>query len=481
MDTFDLYINGVETLAQAGATYPLYSPANGEQIATVAAAGQANVDTAVEAARAAGSAWAKLTAYEREKIIRKATAHVRTQADAIGLWMAKEQGKPFNQSRSEIIGSCDTLDYFAAEGPRIEGFSSPTEAANLRSWVAYQPVGACALITPWNYPVALLSWKLGPMLAAGCTGVVKPPPETPVSPLLFCKALTDGGIPAGVLNVLTGPDAGVGAALVAHRRIAKVAMTGSTETGKKILAACASQLKKVSLELGGQCPAIVCADADIDLAAKIIAYKGFRNMGQSCSTVNRVYVHASLHDLLAEKLAAIAAKMTIGDGVSDGAVDLGPMATSAAREKVAAHISDAVQKGAKIIYGGEVPDGEPYKNGNYYLPTVLVGADHTMRVMQEETFGPVVPLVPFDSIEEAVRMANDTGYGLVAYLFTRDYTTTVRVSEALEAGTVCVNHGSVNTNYGPYEGWKDSGFGVELGRRSIYEYLKIKHIKVQLG
>jgi acyl-CoA reductase-like NAD-dependent aldehyde dehydrogenase len=383
---------------------------------------------------------------------------------------------------SEVIASCDTIDYYAAEGVRVEGYSNPTEAPDLRSWVTYQPVGVCALITPWNYPVSLLSWKLGPALAAGCTAVVKPTPVTPLSPLAFCHALAEGGLPAGVVNALTGPGPEIGAAMVRHPQVAKVAMTGSTETGKKILEAAAPFLKKVSLELGGHCPAVVCADADLDLAAKVIAYKGFRNMGQSCSSVNRVYAHRSVHDALVERLRRLADGLTIGDGVSDPGVDLGPMTTADALAKVKTHVADALDRGAALICGGKAPDGNAYARGHYYLPTILTGVTPEMRMMHEETFGPVVPFAaPFDTVEVAVERANDSDYGLVAYLFTRDLATTIRVSEALEAGTVCVNNGAVNTNYGPYEGWKDSGFGLELSRRALFEYLKTKHIKVQLG
>jgi succinate-semialdehyde dehydrogenase / glutarate-semialdehyde dehydrogenase len=462
-------------------TMEIRSPANGSVVGTAPIATEADLNAAVVAAGDAFKSWAAKTAYEREKIIRQATAHVRTKAAEIGRLMALEQGKPLNQSKSEILGSCDTLDYYAAEAPRIEGYTNPTEDPKLRSTVTYQPVGVCGLITPWNYPVSLLSWKLGPALAAGCAVVVKPTPVTPLSPFAFCAALTEGGIPSGVINTICGPGPELGAALVRHPGIAKIAMTGSTATGKKILELCAPFLKKVSLELGGHCPAIVCADADIDLAAKVIAYKGFRNMGQSCSSVNRVYVHHSVHDALVEKLRAQAEKLTMGDGITDPAVDLGPMTTAEARAKVEAHVADAVAKGASLVCGGGRPDGAEYENGYYYLPTILTNALPGMQMMREETFGPVVPVAAFDAIDEAIAHANDTAYGLVSYLFTRDYPTTAHVTEALNAGTVCVNHGAVNTNYGPYEGWGDSGFGMELGRRTVYEYLRTKHIKVHLG
>lgn len=457
------------------------SPANGQVVGAVPSASLKEVDWAVKVAQETFWGWAARTAYDREKIIRKATAHVRTKADEIGLLMAQEQGKPLKQCISEVIGSCDTIDYYAAEAPRIEGYTNPTEDPNFRSWVIYQPVGVCALITPWNYPLSLLSWKLGPALAAGCTVVVKPTEVTPLSPLAFCHALHEGGIPAGVINTITG-EVSVAEQLLAHPGIAKVAMTGSTATGKRIMESFGPSLRRVSLELGGHCPAIVCEDADLELAAKVIAYKGFRNNGQSCSTVNRVYAHASVHDQLVTLLKAQAEKLRIGDPVAIPDSDLGPMTTASVREKVVAHVTDAIEKGANLICGGSPPDGPEYAEGYYYRPTILTNVTPDMRMMQEETFGPVVPFAePFNTIEDGIERANNSAYGLVAYLFTRNLTTTMRVSEALEVGTVCVNNGAVNTNYGPYEGWKDSGFGLELSRRAIYEYLHTKHIKVQLG
>jgi succinate-semialdehyde dehydrogenase/glutarate-semialdehyde dehydrogenase len=477
MNTFDLLINNQSVSASDGASSEVKSPHDGRVVGTVAKATLTDLDAAVSAAQTAFETWSALTPYDREKIIRKATAHVRTKANEIGMLMALEQGKPLAQSVSEIGGSCDTIDYYAAEGVRIEGYTNMTEDKAYRSQVTYSPVGVCGLITPWNYPVSLLSWKLGPALATGCTVVVKPTTVTPMSPLAFCVALVEGGLPAGVVNCITGSGAVLGDALVKHRGIAKVAMTGSSEVGKQILTAAGPFLRKVSLELGGQCPAVVCADADLDLAAKIIAYKGFRNCGQSCSGVNRVYVHASVHDALVTKLKTIAEKLTMGDGITDPKVDGGPMATADGVNTCDAHVADALAKGAQLITGGKRPEGEAFAKGNYYQPTVLTACTQDMKVMREETFGPVVGVSTFESLDEAITKANDTDYGLVAYAFTKDYATTVKLSEALEAGTVCVNHGAVNTNYAPYAGWKDSGYGVELGRRAVFEYLKTKHIK----
>lgn len=475
-----LLIDGSSVPATNNASYDLPSPATGEIIGRAASATIEDVHKAVASSKEAFMSWSKKTAWEREKIIRKATAHAKTKADLIGRYMALEQGKPLNQSVGEATGSCDMIDYYAAEGVRIEGTINPTEKSNFRSWVTYHPVGVCAAITPWNYPVALLAWKLGPALAAGCTIVVKPTPITPMCATAFCQALTEGGIPPGVINVITGPNAELGEALVKHADVKKVAMTGSTAVGKKILEACAPDLKKVSLELGGHCPAVVCEDADVDLAAQIIAYKGFRNCGQSCSTVNRVYVHGSVHDALAQKLKTLGEAMTIGDGITDPTVDNGPMCTPEARAQVEAHVADAVDKGATLVSGGKAPEGESYTQGNYYLPTVITGATSEMRMMNEETFGPVVPLVTFDDLEAAIAQANDTPWGLATYLFSQDTQTIFKASEELEAGTVCINHGAVNTPYGPYEGWGDSGYGVELSRKAIFEYLKTKHTKLAL-
>ena len=477
----NLLLGGKSRPASDGKRWEIKSPATGEVVGSVASATRDDLSEMLDEAQRAFLAWSKLTAYDREKIIRKATNHVRGKADEIGRLMALEQGKPFNQSRGEVTASCDTIDYYAAEGLRIEGKIHPTEDKNYRSTVIYQPVGVCALITPWNYPISLLSWKLGPALAAGCAVVVKPTPVTPMAPTAFCAALTEGGLPAGVISVLNSESVAIAEALVTHPLVAKIAMTGSTKTGKRLMELVGPALKKISLELGGQCPAIVCADADLDLAAKMISYKGFRNMGQSCSSVNRVYAHESIHDALVDKIRVLAEKHTIGDGVTDGGVDLGPMATADCLNTVKMHVADALKRGAKLICGGSAPVGAQFERGNFYLPTLLTEATPDMLIMQEETFGPVVPVASFANLGEAIRLANDCRYGLVAYLFARDYATIVKTSEALEAGTVCVNNGAVNTNYGPYAGWKDSGFGLELSRDAVFEYLKTKHIKVALS
>jgi acyl-CoA reductase-like NAD-dependent aldehyde dehydrogenase len=282
-----------------------------------------------------------------------------------------------------------------------------------------------------------------------------------------------------VINVITGSGATLGDALVRHPQVAKVAMTGSTATGKRILESAAPLLKKVSLELGGHCPAIVCADADIEIAAQVIAYKGFRNCGQSCSSINRVYAHESIHDALVLRLKQMTEALSIGDAVKAPASDLGPMTTEDGLRTTIEHIEDAIKQGATLVCGGRRPEGLA-SAGRFFLPTILTGAHSSMRVMTEETFGPVVPFAKFAQLDEAIAAANATPYGLVAYLFTRDTATTIKASESLEAGTVCVNHGAVNTNYGPYSGWKESGYGLELSRRAVFEYLKTRHTKIRI-
>ncbi|MGL4630488.1 MAG: aldehyde dehydrogenase family protein [Leadbetterella sp.] len=471
-------INGEKIPSLSNKTKDLISPATGKYIGSVTVAGIKDVEEAVNAAKIGFESWSKLTAYQRESTIKKSTAYVRTQAQKIGHLMAQEQGKPLSQCTSEVLGSCDTIDYYASEGVRIEGETHPTEKIGVTSVVKYYPIGVCALITPWNYPLSLLSWKLGPALASGCTAVVKPSPYTPMCSTAFVEALIQGGIPGSVVQIIHADLEG-SIALVKHEDVKKVALTGSVSTGKKILEMTAPHLKKITLELGGHCPAIVCEDADIANAATTIVYKGFRNMGQSCSSINRVYIHKNIYKALLEKLIELSRKLTIGDGISDPNVDLGPMTTKEGIIRCQNHIHDAVSKGGRVVLGGNPPEGDLFADGNYFLPTILDNCNSDMLVMREETFGPLIAIEKVENLAEAIEKANASEYGLVAYGFTKDYKTTQELSEKLEVGTVCINNGAVNTNYAPYVGWKNSGYGIELSRKSIFEYLKIKHIKIE--
>lgn len=463
----------------SAAAFEVRSPATGEVVGTAPESDAADLDRTVRAAKAAQASWAALPPADRTTAIRRATAAARAAAPDIGRLMARETGKPLNQSVSEVTASCDLIDHYAAEGATIASRPVPTEKPEFRAVVAYHPVGVVAMIVPWNYPVALLAWKLGPALATGCAAVVKPSPVSPLCTIAFAQALAAGGLPAGLIGTVSGGGAGIGEALLAHPLVDKVAMTGSTATGKAIMRSFGPTLKRISLELGGHCPALVLPDADPDLAAEVIAYKAFRNMGQSCSSVNRIYAHRSIHDAVVAKTAALAAKLTIGDGVGDPAVDLGPMATRAGRDKVAAHVADAVARGAVVVCGGAPPEGDRFARGWFYRPTVLTGLTPDMAMSREESFGPVAPFAAYDDLDDAVRLANGTPYGLVSYVFSRDIAGAERLAGRLEAGTVCVNHGAVNTAHGPYQGWKESGFGLELGREALFEYLNLQHVKVR--
>lgn len=457
----------------------VHSPHNGAEVGAVVEADAAAVDLAVQRASNAFNAWSSRPVTERETLLRQATAFARTQADVIGRLMALEQGKPLAQSVSEVKASCDIIDWFAAEAAKLQDRRPATEGPAYVSIIRQVPVGVVAMVVPWNYPVALLSWKLGPALGTGCSAVVKPSELTPLCTTAFCEALIKGGLPAGLIEVVNGQGKPTGEALVTHPGVAKVAMTGSTATGKHLLEACAPLFKRITLELGGHCPALVLADADLDQAAEAIAYKAFRNMGQSCSSINRIYAHASIHDALAEKLVAKAKAMSIGDPLEK--VELGPMASAATRDKVEAHIKDAVAKGAKLLYGGKRPATPGTEKGYYLEPAVLTQMTLAMLMMREETFGPVAPVTSFTDLDAAVAQANDTAYGLVSYVFTRDEAQATALASRLQAGTVCVNHVNVNTAYGPYQGWKQSGFGVELGSESLHEYLNIQHLKLRVG
>lgn len=454
------------------------SPANAHVVGRYAKASPQHVNEAVAAATTAWQRWSATSGPDRERRIRAATAVARERAAAIAMLMAKEQGKPLAQCRSEVIGACECIDYYASEAVRIQGEVLPTEGIRFRSLVIRQSVGVVAAITPWNYPVALLAWKLGPALAAGCSIVVKPTPVTPLSPHAFCQALIDGGLGDGLIQVLTGDDAEVAQPLVTHPQVAKIAFTGSTATGRVLMRLAGPAFKKITLELGGQCPAIVLPDADLERTAAAIVYKAMRNMGQSCSAINRIYAHADIHDDLVARVVQRCAALRIGDGISPPDVDLGPMTTRSGRDRVAAHVADALEKGASLVYGGRIPAHDD--RGNFYEPTVLTGMRSDMLVAREETFGPVAPFSAFTDLDAAITAANTSEYGLCGFVFTRDLDRAFTISERLEVGSVCINHVAVNSPYAPYEGWKASGVGVELSRDAVGEYLHRKHLKLEL-
>jgi len=474
-----MLINGEWVTSKKSEWLKVINPATEEVFARVSVASLEDVEKACEAAQKAFFSWSKLSPAKRASYLYKTSNIVLQRSSDIARTLTTEQGKPLKEAEGEVKKSADVIRYFAEEVQRVYGDVIPADQAQIRSLVIRQPIGVVAAITPWNYPVQLLAWKVGAALAAGCTLIAKPSSQTPLSPFEFLGCFLDAGIPAGVVNGVVGSGGTVGEALIKHPVIRKVAFTGSTEAGKKVMSVCSDGLKKVSLELGGQSPLIVFADADLDKAIKGAVKRSFRNMGQVCNDINRIYVAEEIFDKFLERFIEGTSKLVIDNGLENPSADLGPMVSKEALDKVLDHINDAVKKGARIAYGGGKPEGEKYKKGFFYKPTIVVDVNHTMLIMQEETFGPAVGVMPFKDISEAIRLANDTRYGLAAYLYSNDIHTIKKVCEELECGSVGVNNVDVATINVPYGGWKESGIGTELGREGLEGYMHIKHIKLE--
>lgn len=459
----------------SGRTAVIYNPANQEAVAQVGVGTRQDARLALQAARKAFSLWSGTSSQKRGEILHDAAGRVRDSSERIARLLTLEQGKPLKFARAEVLSSADVLDYYAEEGKR--NYGQWMAGPHSRSIVLHQPIGVAALITPWNYPVDLLAWKVAPCLAAGCTFVAKPPSKAPLAATEFVRAVCSADLPAGAANVVHGPGGEVGAELVENPISGKIAFTGETATGRAIMAAAAAHIKRVSLELGGQSPFIVCADADIKAAAASAAQRAFSNMGQICISVNRIYVADEVAEAFTEELVRAAQRLKIGNGL-DSDVDLGPMFSREQRDKTRDHVADALERGAELLCGGREPEGEAYERGYFFLPTVLCRADHKMKVMREETFGPVAPVMKFRSLEEALSLANDSPYGLAAYLFTGDLKTALRMAEGLEAGGIGVNVNNVVDLQAPFGGWKESGLGRELGRWGLEAYMETKHIRL---
>ncbi len=470
-----MLINGEQVQALSGRVEVIYNPANQEPVAEVPVGSRQDAQLALQAARRAFPAWSETSCQKRAEILHDAADLVRERTDTIARLLTQEQGKPLKNARAEVRSSADVLDYYAEEGKR--NFGDWMASGQSRSIVLKQPVGVAALITPWNYPVDLLAWKVAPALAAGCTFVAKPPSKAPIAATEFVKTLIDAGLPPGAANVVHGPGSEVGAELVQNPISRKIAFTGETETGRWIMAHAAGQIKRVSLELGGQSPFIVCQDADLEKAAIACTQRAFSNMGQICISVNRIYAAEEIADQFTAKLLEHTQRLRIGNGLEPD-VDLGPMFSEAQREKTREHVADALAKGASLLCGGREPEGRAFEKGFFYLPTVLDNVDHSMRIMREETFGPVAPIMRFKTLDEAIALANDTQFGLAAYIFTRDLKTAVFASERLEAGGIGVNANNVVDIQAPFGGWKQSGIGRELGHDGLEAYLETKHIRL---
>ena len=478
--TLQLFIDGRWLPAQSGSTSTITNPANLAPVGVVAQGAAGDVDAAVQAADRAFRTWKQTTGDERAGYLKKAAKAVSERRDELARLLTSEHGKPLGDARKEIDGAVATLEYYAEEARRIRGEIAPSRSAVARSLVIRQPVGVVAAIAPWNYPVSLTAWKVAPALAAGCTVVVKPPRNAPLATTLFCAIIGEAGLPAGVINVVTGPSSTVGESLITHPLTRMIAFTGSTEVGQHLMRQAATDLKKLILELGGQTPMVVFADADLDRAVADGVKRSFRNMGQICNAVNRIYVEAPIADEYIARFKAATAKLTIGDGLANPNVDLGPMIDQEGVERTQRHVDDALAKGATLLCGGKRPAGTEYAVGHFYEPTALVNVTPAMLVMHEETFGPLVGIGMFSGLDEAVALANSTQYGLVTYAYTRDLRTAFLFGERVDSGSVAINTVSPDSLHAPYPAWKHSGIGLELSHYGLEEYLQVKHLLFEL-
>lgn len=476
-----LYVDGKWIPSDFGETFDVINPVNALPMGRAAKAGRAETKRALEAADKAFQLWRKSTPDERVKALKKAASAVASRQEELACILTMEHGKPLGDARKEIKGAIDTLEYYAEEARRIYGEVAPSKSASMRSLVIRQPVGVVAAVAPWNYPVTLMTWKLAPALAAGCTVVVKPPALAPLASGMVAAIVGESGLPAGAVNVITGPSGLVGEELLTNPITRMIAFTGSTETGKRLMAAAAPDLKKLLLELGGHTPMVVFKDAQLERAVADGVKRSFRNMGQICNAVNRIYVEEEIAEEYIRRFVEQTARMTIGDGLENPNVDLGPMIDEEGLKRTQAHVDDAVSKGAKLLYGGKRPDKPELRQGFFYEPAVLSNVTKDMLVMHEESFGPVVGIGTFRGLDEAVELANSTEYGLVTYAYTRDLATTFTFSERVESGSVAINTVSPDSLYAPYPAWKHSGIGLELSHYGIEEYTQVKHILLELG
>jgi len=465
-------VNG-RWLDQADArTCVVGNPATGAQLGTVPDFGAVETEAAIVAAHAALPAWSARTAKERAQLLRRMHELMLQHQEDLARILTAEQGKPLAEARGEIAYSASFLEWFGEEAKRMYGDIIPGHARDKRIMVLRQPIGVVAMITPWNFPSAMLARKIGPALAAGCTVVCKPALQTPFSALAFGVIAERAGIPAGVINIVTGSSSrAIGAAMTSHAHVRKLSFTGSTEVGKQLMTQCAGGMKRVSLELGGNAPFIVFDDADLDAAVNGAIASKYRNTGQTCVCANRLFVQSGVYEAFARKLADAVAKLRIGDGLATE-TDQGPLIDANALLKVEEHVADALAKGARVLSGGK----RHALGGTFYEPTLLADVDARMLIAREETFGPVAPLFRFDTEAEVIAMANDTEFGLAGYFYTRDLARCWRVAEALECGIVGVNTGIISTEVAPFGGIKQSGNGREGSKYGLDDYTELKYV-----
>ncbi|ACM24904.1 NAD-dependent succinate-semialdehyde dehydrogenase [Agrobacterium rhizogenes] len=466
------YINGVWTAGGATKTFDVINPATGEVLASLPDMGAAETTAAIDAAYAAQAAWAARPAKERSAILRKWFDLMVANADELGAILTAEMGKPLPEAKGEILYAASYVEWYAEEAKRIYGETIPAPSNDKRMLVIRQPVGVVGTITPWNFPAAMIARKVAPALAVGCTVVSKPAEQTPLSAIALAVLAEQAGIPAGVFNVIVGVDGpAIGRELCGNAKVRKISFTGSTEVGRILMRQCSDQIKKVSLELGGNAPFIVFDDADLDAAVEGAIASKYRNAGQTCVCANRIYVQSNVYDAFAAKLAAKVAELAVGDGFTPG-VAIGPLIDEQGIAKVEDHVRDAVSKGAKVLTGGKRIEGA----GTFFTPTILTGIDRTMKVAREETFGPVAPLFRFETVDDVIAQANDTEFGLAAYFFAGDLKKVWRVAEALEYGMVGINTGLMSAETAPFGGIKQSGLGREGSRHGADDYLEMKYL-----
>ncbi len=469
-----LYLNGQWVDAEGGKTLDVFDPATGKKLLAIADASYADGQKAIEAAHNAQESWAKTAPRVRAEILRAAFEKVTAMADDFATLMSLEMGKPFAEAKGEVAYGAEFLRWFSEEAPRINGRYTTAPDGKNRLMVLKRPVGPALLITPWNFPLAMATRKIGPAIAAGCTSILKPAALTPLTSQLFVKVLEEVGLPAGVVNLIPTTSAGeVTGPIIKDSRLRKLSFTGSTPVGKRLIADAADQVLKVSMELGGNAPFLVFEDADVDAAVEGAMLAKLRNMGEACTAANRFLVHESVVDEFAQKLNQKMSALTLGRGVAEG-TNIGPLIDEKSRQGVHALVEDARAKGAEVLTGGEIPSGEGY----FYPPTVLKSVPESCDILQNEIFGPVAPICSFKDEDEAVRMANNTEYGLVAYAFTKDLNRGLRLAERLEVGMFGLNTGLVSNPAGPFGGVKQSGLGREGSQEGIEEYLETVYVGI---
>ncbi len=465
------YVDGAWIDADSGETIDVTNPATGEVIGTVPKLGAAETRRAIEAAERAWPAWRALLAKERSAVLRRWFNLMIENQEDLAVLMTIEQGKPLAESRGEVVYGASFVEWFAEEAKRVYGDTIPQHQSDKRLVVLKQPIGVVAAITPWNFPIAMITRKCAPALAAGCPVVIKPATMTPYSAYALAELAERAGFPPGILNIVTGQAGAIGGELTSNPAVRKLSFTGSTEVGKLLMQQCAATVKKVSLELGGNAPFLVFDDADIDAAVEGAMMSKFRNTGQTCVCANRIMVQDTVYDAFAAKLAKAVAALKVGNGLEEG-VTQGPLIDQAALAKVEEHLGDATAKGAKVVIGGARHE----RGGTFYQPTVLTEVTTDMKVTQEETFGPLAPLFRFTSEEEGIAMANDTPFGLAAYFYARDLGRVWRVAEAIESGIVGINTGIISNEVAPFGGIKESGIGREGSKYGMDDFMEIKYL-----